>query len=211
MSPIYGFGIYDTDEPRSVFVSGKVIYNQIYYRWRAMLQRCYDQKSKAFGKANVCSEWASYSAFKQWVETQHWEGLCLDKDILSSCEKVYSPETCAFVPPYINSLLNTRKADRGALPLGVSYRPKSPDMVNEFKKCYVAFLSQGGKQKAIGFSECPYIAHSIWQKGKSSYIENTLKKYAKEDCFRTDVADALTRSVWNLRLQAARNEETFSL
>lgn len=35
----------------------------------------------------------------------HMEGWHLDKDILLKGNKVYSPETCAFVPAKINSLL----------------------------------------------------------------------------------------------------------
>ena len=45
----------------------------------------------------------------------------LDKDILFKGNKVYSPETCAFVPHEINTLFVNRKACRGELPVGVYY------------------------------------------------------------------------------------------
>lgn len=43
----------------------------------------------------------------------------LDKDILVAGNKIYSPETCLFVPNRINSLL-IRGVKTGPLPLGVS-------------------------------------------------------------------------------------------
>ena len=205
---VYGFGVYDSEEPRSVCTKGKITYNQIYYRWRAMIQRCYDPSVKTFGLAAVCNEWASYSNFKVWMEAQIWDGLYLDKDLLSGNEKVYSPSTCAFVPSYINALLNTRNGDRGRFPLGVSYRPKCPTMINEFKKCYSTYISIDGRQRIVSSSETVEEAHKVWQLSKANDIENKVNKFAKEPCFRSDVASILMTHIWQLRLNAVRGIET---
>ena len=50
----------------------------------------------------------------------------MDKDILVKGNKVYSPDTCRFVPQYINSLLTNAAAIRGELPCGVvALKPSS--------------------------------------------------------------------------------------
>lgn len=47
------------------------------------------------------------------------KGKELDKDILFIGNKIYSPETCIFVTPQINSLLGDCAASRGTNPQGV--------------------------------------------------------------------------------------------
>jgi len=45
----------------------------------------------------------------------------LDKDIIGN-GRVYSPETCRFVPRWLNNIFLDHKASRGQLPQGVSQR-----------------------------------------------------------------------------------------
>ena len=45
--------------------------------------------------------------------------MCLDKDILIKGNKIYSQDTCIFVPKAINSLFTNRKRFRGEYPIGV--------------------------------------------------------------------------------------------
>lgn len=97
-----------------------------------MLTRCYNHKSlkknPSYIGCSVCDEWLTYSNFKRWYEDPingYREGYHLDKDILVKGNKVYSPETCCFVPHSINCLLLTRQRKRGALPIGVTIRHKT--------------------------------------------------------------------------------------
>ena len=46
--------------------------------------------------------------------------MCLDKDILYKGNKIYSRETCIFVPERINLLFTKRDNDRGDCPVGVT-------------------------------------------------------------------------------------------
>ena len=82
----------------------------IYELWFRMLRRCYDKsqharsRGRSYAECTVTSEWKTLSVFAEDVKTlrgyDEWksgEGLVLDKDILSSGEKVYSRETCCFV------------------------------------------------------------------------------------------------------------------
>ena len=63
----------------------------------------------------------------------------LDKDILVKGNKVYSPETCCFVPQEINSLLVTSVRSRGDQPIGVSY--------NKLTQKYEAYYNERRKRK----------------------------------------------------------------
>lgn len=50
----------------------------------------------------VCDEWLYFSNFKKWFDENYIEGFQLDKDIIIRGNKVYSPQTCCFVPKEIN-------------------------------------------------------------------------------------------------------------
>lgn len=80
--------------------------------WSAMLERCYSkryQKERSTYKGCiVCDEWHNYQNFAKWYEENYpkdGEKYQLDKDL--SCYgdrgKLYSPETCIFVTPEINT------------------------------------------------------------------------------------------------------------
>ena len=110
---ICGVGVCDV-EHSVIQENGKVILS--YYTWRDMLRRCYSQafqnKEPTYKGCAVCEDWMFYSNFKRWFddsENGYCEGYCLDKDIITKNNKVYSPENCCFVPREINSLLTNRK------------------------------------------------------------------------------------------------------
>jgi hypothetical protein len=90
-----------------------------------MIKRCYSDKflskNKSYVGCEVCDEWLIFSNFKKWMVSQEWENCELDKDIICYGNKVYSPDTCCFIPASLNLLLNTQVKRRGALPLGVSF------------------------------------------------------------------------------------------
>lgn len=89
-----------------------------YVTWFNMLQRCYKngEKNQTYKDCIVCNEWLRFSNFKQWFEENNVEGYAIDKDILFRDNKVYSPQTCCFVPQEINSLLTRRQNYRGRYP-----------------------------------------------------------------------------------------------
>lgn len=107
-SRIRNIGINDLDFP--VKDNGKDM--QFYTIWKAMLQRCYDNRLKeklpTYQECYVCEEWKYLSNFKKWYDEHYVEGWHLDKDILMQGNKFYSPETCCFVPFEINVLFRRR-------------------------------------------------------------------------------------------------------
>lgn len=82
--------------------------------WENMRQRVEDGyfhiKYPTYKSVTVCDEWLDYQNFASWFEGQclkdlYQEGWQLDKDILSKDVKIYSPETCVFIPKDLNCVL----------------------------------------------------------------------------------------------------------
>lgn len=88
--------------------------SDVYQRWSNMLQRCYSKavhKFKPYYKSkNVCEEWKNFQNFKIWYDEYMVPGFKgdLDKDIVWKEADLYSPETCCFVPHYVNTLFEDR-------------------------------------------------------------------------------------------------------
>ncbi len=116
--PISGVGINDADY--NVVITkypfgrlGKriVIWEcHFYLTWKGMIDRCYGRSQlrnrPSYEDCFVCDEWLIFSNFKKWMERQDCDGMHLDKDILVKGNKVYSPDTCLFVPPSVNTFLS---------------------------------------------------------------------------------------------------------
>jgi len=120
---VKGVGINDGKYPAALH--GKIV--KEYLLWRGLLERCYCPKSQkthpAYIGCLVSENFKSYSYFYDWVQKQIGfgeKGFQLDKDLIFKGNKLYSEETCLFLPSELNSLLTTRKAARGILPVGVS-------------------------------------------------------------------------------------------
>ena len=54
------------------------------------------------------------------MSTQKWKGMELDKDILVKGNRVYSPDTCCFIPMAINVLFSPGRKKKNNLPQGVT-------------------------------------------------------------------------------------------
>jgi hypothetical protein len=110
-----------------------------YNRWRDMINRGYNNKLKqnhpTYQDCSVCEEWYNFQNFAKWYDENFYqienEKMCLDKDILVKGNKIYSPETCCFVPHRINCLFSKRDNARGSYPLGVMY-----DSKKYFSQCH---------------------------------------------------------------------------
>ena len=122
---VCGVGINDMDEP--IRDENGDMYH-FYKTWRGILQRCYNKEFQkehpTYIGAEVCPEWWYLSSFKEWYDRQgNIKGLEIDKDICSD-SKLYSPETCVWIPKPLNRLFNDNSNARGCLPCGVTPKGK---------------------------------------------------------------------------------------
>lgn len=149
---------------------------KIYDLWAKMLERCYNEKVRdrqpTYSVVTVCDEWLDFQNFAEWCEAQEFfnakddkgRPYQLDKDILVRGNKVYSPETCCFVPKDINLLLLTSKKARGDYPLGVTYHKRDG--------VFQANLGINGKQKYLGAFKTSEEAFLTYKKAKESYVKD---------------------------------------
>ena len=124
---VYGVGYLGQGKYKPI-ENGKMTIQYNY--WKAMMQRCYcksvNKHTLAYNNVSVCKEWHNFQKFAKWFDENFYfvddEKMSLDKDILKRGNKVYSPETCIFVPMKINQLFIKNKTVRNSnLCIGVRY------------------------------------------------------------------------------------------
>ena len=104
-----------------------------YIVWHGIFNRCYSPKlhtkRPTYIGCEVCEEWHNFQNFAEWYYDNYYEvpeqTMALDKDILYKSNKIYSPDTCMFVPERINTLFVKCNSKRGTLPIGVSYNKQN--------------------------------------------------------------------------------------
>ena len=171
---VYGVGVndlgYRTQINEDVTKNGgkrvqKTVFICKYYTaWKRMLERCYSNKylesRPSYIDASVCNEWLSATAFKKWMEQQDWHGKSLDKDIIVPGNRLYSPETCAFVLATTNKFVVASDASRGGYPVGVDLFKRTGKYRAQCKNPFT------GKQESLGYFSTPEDAHEAWRKRK---------------------------------------------
>lgn len=109
-SSVYGVGFVGVGS-HSPMQNGKL--SKAYTTWNGMLERCYanlPERDSSYRDCVVCDDWHNFQGFAEWFSANYVEGYHLDKDIAQPGSKIYSPETCSFVPPLTNILeANTMK------------------------------------------------------------------------------------------------------
>lgn len=161
--------------------------NNAYGRWCNMIHRCYSEKVKmrvpTYIGCTVCDEWKYFSNFKKWFDVNHKEGFQLDKDILVQGNKIYSPDTCVFIPQYLNLLLIDRGLARGDLPLGISRNHNS----------YMASCSDGhGKQLTKTFKTIEE-AVAWYSATKKRVVAEQVQRALDEGAIDQHIADAFLK------------------
>ena len=140
--------------------------------WKNMLKRCYSEvsfkKSPSYEQCLTSETFNGYQQFKTWCNSQlgfgntGWE---LDKDILVKGNKVYSEDTCCFVPKEINLLLVKHDKGRGDYLLGVDYHKN--------RKQFRARCSD----KHLGWFNTELEAFYVYKEAKESYIKEVANKW----------------------------------
>lgn len=202
---IHGWGI--NDVPGAAARNGPN--KKIYATWQDMIRRChsdaYQDGRPTYINTIVCEEWKYYSCFEQWYLKHYVDGYKLDKDIIGGNSRIYSPETCAFVPNIINTCIIDPSDSNKVLPIGVGY---INDEMNRTKP-YIATVKKFGKRKQLGVYSTPEEAHRAWQKAKKEYIIELSEKY--EHNVIPEVIDGLLRRVSILEDDLLNNRITTNI
>jgi len=169
---VYGVGVNDWDG--NIWIGGKSIPE--YRLWANMLRRCFDDKYKqkhpTYSDVTCSKEWLSMTKFVEDISQMRGYGLigwALDKDILQKGSKLYSKDTCCFVPQEVNSLLIKRDNSRGEWPVGVYFHKAS----GKFK----AQLWVNGERKYLGLFASPEEAFQVYKTAKEAHIKAVAEKW----------------------------------
>jgi hypothetical protein len=155
------------------------IKNIQYIYWISLFSRCYGEsellKRPRYKDCTICEEWHNFQNFAEWFDNNYYEidneKMCLDKDILVKGNKVYSPDTCIFVPDRINCLFVKSNNVRGDYPIGVS---KSRNTTNKHFLCRCNTLD---KSVYLGHYQTP---EEAFYKGYKPFKEQYIKQVANE-------------------------------
>lgn len=146
MKTIYGVGINDADYVISPTVNGKRVRCMFYQTWANMLKRCYCEKSRLndpyYEGCSVDERWHRFMTFRKWMSNQNWEGNQLDKDILVQGNRIYSPETCIFISPVVNTFIARKNVKTQGVLKGVRW--------NKRDKRFIASCSNGINDVHLG-------------------------------------------------------------
>ena len=170
---VYCVGISGTKYPHSV--NGRT--TKEYKLWCSMLKRCYStilkKKHPTYEDCEVSDNFKSYEYFYEWCHNQFgfnnkdWQ---LDKDLLIKGNKVYSEDSCIFIPSEINLLLVKNTASRGEYLIGVYW--------SKTHKAFVARVSKNkGKQEHLGYFNTEIEAFNAYKEAKESFVKEQAEKW----------------------------------
>ena len=164
----------------------------VFDTWQKIFIRCYNDKDSnynAYGAkgVTVCEEWHNFQNFCEFFYKYKKDDWELDKDILCNINnikpKYYSPETCIFLPPYLNGFLSNDKPNVGVYPfidedcntkyesrIGNNYNILNLGIFDSFKEAKLAYA----KEK-----------YKIWVELLDTYKEN-LGDYLYNLCLQYD-------------------------
>ena len=170
---IYGVGIVGTEYPIN---EGGVLTKE-YVLWTGMLERCYSdtykKKRPTYEGCEVSENFKSYDYFYEWCNKQIGfgvKGWHLDKDLLTKGNKVYSENTCVFLPREINQVLVKRTASRGEHLIGVYWHSKG--------KAFRAQVNKNkGKPEHLGSFNTELEAFNAYKQAKETFIKEQANKW----------------------------------
>lgn len=160
---VEGVGVNDAPYCTNPAIDGKRFKCPAYRAWNNMLSRAFSAKCHArqptYSVVSVCDEWRSFMPFRRWWIKNQVDGWQIDKDLLSD-SGLYSPETCVFVPVWLNLFTVDSGAARGAYPIGADF---SKDAGKFRAKCCNPMSK---KQEHLGYFTTPEEAHLAWRARK---------------------------------------------
>ena len=174
---VYGVGVLGTKYPSTI----NGVNTKEYALWKHMLERCYSntykKKYPTYQGCGVSENFKSYEYFYEWCYEQvgfdakgDGNPFQLDKDLLIKGNKVYSEDSCVFLPKEINSLLTKREALRGEYLIGVSW--------SKTNRAFKAQVNKNkGKREYLGIFNTEVEAFNAYKTAKESFIKEQADKW----------------------------------
>ena len=154
--------------------SGDTIYE--YKLWNQVRSRCFSKshqtKDVSYIGCSISDNFLNFTFFFNWCNNQIGfgnEGWELDKDILVKGNKIYSEDTCCFVPSELNKLLLSHRRGRGEHPIGVSYC--------KLNKRFRASVRKDMKKKTLGYYSTAEEAFYAYKQAKEAHIKEVANKW----------------------------------
>ena len=173
---VHGVGVSGTKYP--IRVNG--ILTKEYNLWCGMLERCYSgiykKKYPTYESCEVSDKFKSYEYFYEWCQNQTGfssEGWQLDKDLLIKGNKVYSENTCVFIPQEINKVLIKCTASRGEHLIGVHWCKKGSAFKAQIRK-------NKGKSEYLGSFNTEIEAFKAYKVAKEYFIKEQANKFKSQ-------------------------------
>ena len=173
---VCGVGVLGTRYPSSEYG----VHTKEYKLWCSMLKRCYSdgfkKKRPTYEGCEVSDKFKSYEYFYEWCQNQTGfssEGWHLDKDLLVKGNKVYSEDSCVFIPQEVNSLLIKHEASRGEHLIGVCWCKRD--------KAFVAQINKNkGKREHLGCFKTEIEAFNAYKQAKESFVKEQADKWKSQ-------------------------------
>lgn len=159
-----------------------------YHIWHGILARTvcpeYKLSHPAYADCEICDEWIYLSNFKKFFDKYYRDGYHLDKDLFSNGHgRLYSPETCCFLPPLINTIISGNRLSADGLPTGIIRRGRK----------YQARICIGDKRVSLGFYNTAEKAYSSYKREKESRIKSIAKEFYTSGKIDENVFNALMK------------------
>ena len=148
-----------------------------YRYWHSMIERCYSNKlhdgiNKVYKDCTTSDNFKHYGYFYEWCHEQVGfgaEGFELDKDLLIKGNKVYSEDTCVFLPKEINTVLTKSTATRGVSLIGATFNKRLGKYVSQINLC--------NSKKHLGVFDSEIEAFNSYKKAKECHIKELANKW----------------------------------
>ena len=157
---------------------------QAYRIWKGLFDRCYkhynESRNYVYNNCEISDEWECFNTFADWYFENFYEikgqTMCLDKDILHKGNKIYSPETCIFVPNNINMLFIKCDKSRGESVIGTT------PVNGKYKvRCSIINPETGkSKNKYLGLYETQEKAFQVYKYYKEKNIKQIADYYKEQ-------------------------------
>ena len=140
--------------------------------WSSIITRCYvkSNKYKSYHNCTIADEWLNFQNFLKWYSNNYYElpgeTVSIDKDLLSENCKIYSKDTCIFIPMWLNmSIINSCDKER--------FYNRKPDKYGK----YSIYVSYKNKKYFVGYFKLLTEAYNAYKYKKRALILKDFKPY----------------------------------